>query len=158
MASLKCNNCGYGIHYNDEPSGIEYTAISMKLWNMFSKTDKPILRYLLDGDDDYLIIWKCPECGCVHAFNGYSPMLAQAYIPCKQDFDVVSATKYIVFIDYLFEDISEKGLTADEFLSNSNYDSNRLCYALISNNGIVVYRDEECTDEERRYIAIPTEN
>lgn len=47
MASLKCSHCGFRIHYHDEPNGIEYTALSQKLWDLFSDTDKPIARYVL---------------------------------------------------------------------------------------------------------------
>ena len=30
MASLKCSHCGFGIHYHDEPNGVEYTALSQE--------------------------------------------------------------------------------------------------------------------------------
>ena len=156
MASLKCSNCGFGIHYHDEPNGIQYTAISQELWDSFSDTNKPIVRYVLDGNDDFLCVWRCPECGCIHAFEAYRPIFIQAYIPCDDAVAPAAARKYLVFSDYLFEDISERGLTAEAFADSGKYPTDRFFYAAIGNNSIAVYSDETCTNVLRRYIAIDT--
>ena len=156
MASLKCSYCGYGIHYHDEPNGIEYTAFSQELWNSFSVTDKPIVRYVLDGNDDFLCVWRCPECGCIHTFEAYRPIFKQAYIPCDNVVTPNGARKYLVFIDFLFEDVSERGLTDEEFANSSKYPSDSFFYAMVADNSIIVYEDEACTKPSKYFKAIET--
>lgn len=156
MASLKCSHCGFGIHYHDEPNGVEYTALSQELWNSFSKTDKPIVRYVLDGNDDFLCIWRCPECGCIHTFEAYRPIFKHAYIPCDDVAIYTESKKYLVFIDFLFEDISERGLSAKEFANGGKYSSDSFFYAMINNECVIVYSDETCTKEIRKYKSIET--
>ena len=158
MASLKCSHCGFGIHYHDEPNGVEYTALSQDLWNSFSKTDKPIVRYVLDGNDDFLCIWRCPECGCIHTFEAYRPIFKQAYIPCDDVAIYTESKKYLVFIDFLFEDISERGLSAKEFANGGKYSSDSFFYAMINNECVIVYSDETCTKEIKKYKSIETKN
>ena len=156
MASLKCSNCGFGIHYHDEPNGIEYTAFSTELWNSFAKTDKPIIRYVLDGDDDFLCVWRCPECGCIHTFQAYQSTLKQAYVPCSENVIPNGARKYLVFIDYLFDDVSEKGLTAEEFINSGEYPTDSFFYAMVADNSVIVYEDEACTKPVKYFTAIET--
>ena len=156
MASLKCSHCGFGIHYHDEPNGVEYTALSTELWNLFSETDKPIVRYVLDGNDDFLCIWRCPKCGCIHTFEAYRPIFKQAYIPCDDVAVYTKSKKYLVFIDFLFEDISERGLSAKEFANGGKYSSDSFFYAMINNECVIVYSDETCTKEIRKYKSIET--
>ena len=158
MASLKCSHCGFGIHYHDEPNGVEYTALSQDLWNSFSKTDKPIVRYVLDGNDDFLCIWRCPECGCIHTFEAYRPIFKQAYIPCDDVAIYTESKKYLVFIYFLFEDISERGLSAKEFANGGKYSSDSFFYAMINNECVIVYSDETCTKEIKKYKSIETKN
>ena len=158
MASLKCSHCGFGIHYHDEPNGVEYTALSQELWNSFSETDKPIVRYVLDGNDDFLCIWRCPKCGCIHTFEAYRPIFKQAYIPCDDVAIHTESKKYLVFIDFLFEDVSERGLTAEQFINNGKYPTDSFFYAMISNECVIVYSDEACTKEIKKYKSIETKN
>ncbi len=154
MASLKCSHCGEGIHYHGEPIGVELRAISQELWDMFSSTDKPIICYLLDGNDDYCLIWKCPECGCLHVFEGYSAKVWHSYFFTDADIDITSARKYLVFSDYLFYDVSEADMTASEFFGKADYDSDNFFYALINENGIITYSDDACTKELKRFAVI----
>lgn len=154
MASLKCNNCGFGIRYHDEPNGIEYTAFSVELWNTFAKTDKPILRYVLDGDDDFLCIWRCPECGCIHTFEAYHSTLKQAYAPCVENVTPAVARKYRVFIDYLFDDVAERDLSAEEFDNSGEYPTDSFFYAMVADNSVIVYADEACTKPLKYFTAI----
>lgn len=154
MASLKCSHCGFGMHYHDEPNGIGYTALSQGLWNLFSETDKPIVRYLLDGNDDFLSIWRCPECGCIHVFEAFRSIFKQAYLPCNHVDISTEAQKYLVFVDFLFEEISERGLTAKEFAHAGPYPANDFFYAMIDHESIIVYRDEACSEEVKKYKAI----
>ena len=154
MSGLKCSGCGGSIRYHGEPNGIELTAISQEMWNTFSSTDKPIICYLLDGNDDYFLIWRCPECGCLHAFEGYSPKVWHAYFFTDTAPDMTSARKYLIFSDDLFYDISEVNMTASVFWEKADYDSDNFFYALINENGIVTYRDEACTEELKRFAVI----
>ncbi|GEM_PF-4414843 len=156
MASLKCSQCGFGIHYHDEPNGIQYIAISQELWNSFSGTDKPIVRYVLDGNDDFLCIWKCPECGCIHTFKAYRAIFKQAYIPCDDVVIPTTARKYLIFIDFLFEDISERGLTAETFAISGKYRTDGFFYAMITEKEIILYEDEHYTKSLKYFTAIET--
>lgn len=141
MASLKCNYCGYGIHYHDEPDGTEHFAIPFSTWEIFSPTDKPIIRYILDGPEDYFIIWKCRECGCLHTFLAGKAAVTRAYAPCKYDSSVkvINGIKYRVFDDYLFDAVAEDNLTAEEFDASNKYGS--CYYAVIGDNYIYLYDD-----------------
>ena len=156
MASLKCSNCGFGIHYHDEPNGVRYTAISLELWSSFSYTDKPIVRYVLDGNDDFLCVWRCPECGCIHTFKAYQPIFKQAYMPCSEDVVPTTARKYLVFIDYLFEDISERGLTAKGFANSGKCSTDNFFYAMVADSSVIIYEDGTYTKPLKYFTAIET--
>lgn len=146
MASLKCNNCGYGIHYNDEPDGTEYTAISFRTWSNFSSTDKPICRYILDGIQDYIIIWKCRECGCLHTFITGKYELSNAYIPCekKNVTGIPNGKKYHVFEDYVYETIAESGISAEEYENSDEYPSHY--YAIVDGDYIYLSDNKDFTN------------
>lgn len=154
MASLKCANCGFGIHYHNEPNGTEFIAISQNLWDTFSNTDKPIVRYLLDGNDDYYNIWKCKQCGCIHIFRAGAADLKKSYIQGDGIIDTTAAKKYFVFEDTLFEDIAEKGLNSIQFFEYLHQNPTNFCYALASAETIVLYSDQYCNNEIRKYISL----
>ena len=145
MASLKCNHCGYGIHYNDEPDGTEYMVIPFSTWDTFSTTDKPICRYILDGNQDYLIIWKCSNCGCLHIFIAGEAKISGAYIPDEKKHvsQIPTGKKYHVFADYVYEVIAESGISAKEYESSNEYPSHY--YAIINNDYIYLSENDEFT-------------
>ncbi|MGN0537042.1 MAG: hypothetical protein ACI4M3_03575 [Acutalibacteraceae bacterium] len=155
MASLKCSKCGFGIHYHDEPNGVELTAIPLSTWDLFSFTNKPIVRYNLDGPQDYLIIWKCPNCGCLHKFMASSTRLERAYELCSEETFDTCGTKYILFDDYDFDDISEKGLTASEY--EKLRDSYKAKLIIVNDDYILIYNDIKYNNVEEVYKSIHNE-
>ena len=155
MASLKCSHCGFGIHYHDYPNGIEYEAYSQDMWEAFSDANKRIVSFT-DDSDDFLIVWRCPECGCIHAFNGYNAFIKQAYAPCVEDVALVDSRKYLVFIDYLRDKVFDEEWSAAQFMQSGKYPNDQFFYAMVGDNGVVVYEDADCLKPLRRYKAIET--
>ena len=159
MAGLECNNCGFGIHYHDEPNGVGYEDITYTTWNMFKDTDLPIVRYTLDGPQDYVTIWKCLECGCMHVFEANSNWVKKAYVPYNynifhKDYFKTSpkGIRYYLFSDLVSEPIWEDDLTAREYEKNKKYP--RCDFAVINDEFIYVFSDRECTDVIRGFKAI----
>ena len=155
MASLKCSHCGFGIHYHSEPNGIEYYAYSRDLWNANANTDKSIVSFTEDSED-FLIVWRCPECGCIHVFGGYSFRLKRAYSPCDNEIALKSARKYLVFVDYLRDKVFDEEWTAAQFMQSGKYPNDQFFYALVGDDGVIVYEDADCSTPLRRYKAIDT--
>ncbi len=152
MAGMLCNHCDFDMEHHGMPNGIQYTAISQRLWDALSPTDKPIIRYIIDFDG-FLTVWRCPECGCIHLFDDFQVLLKRVYTPHEQSIAIESPQKYLVFIDYLFEDVADKGWSAEQFLKSGTYGSDRFCYAMVASNGVNVYEDSGCTKWLRSYIA-----
>ena len=156
MASLKCNNCGYGIHYHDEPDGTEHIAIPFSTWEFFYSTNVPVVRYLLDGPEDYLIIWRCQKCGCLHTFLAGGILVTRAYAPCEitSTAKTDNGIKYRVFDDRLFDAVAEDDATAKEFEAYGKY---RDCYyALIGDDYLLTFDDADFTHITGCYQAIET--
>ena len=145
MASLMCNNCGYGIHYHDEPNGTEHIAIPVNTWKYYLSANESIIRCYLDGPQNYYVIWKCAKCGCLHTFFADSIHVTKAYAPTEYNdaIRIINGVQCRVFDDYLFEAVSEVNLTAKEYEQSKEY---RPCYfAIIGDNYIVLYDDAEFT-------------
>ena len=56
MATLKCKICEYGIHYNSEPSGIEYIFIKNEDWkeicdSKFDPNNKVCSYVIIDHEE-----------------------------------------------------------------------------------------------------------
>ena len=158
MAILECNNCGFCIHYHDLPNVTEYEAITYTTWDMFKDTDLPIVRYTLDGPKDYLRIWKCLECGCMHVFD-QKWWVKKAYVPYNHNILHVDyftippkGIKYYLFSDLVSEPIWEDDITAKEYEKNKKYP--RCDFAVINDEFIYVFSDRECTDVIRGFKAI----
>ena len=156
MASLKCSHCGFGIHNHGYANGIEYEAYPLDLWNEYSNVDKPILEYAPLGDEDYLTVWRCPDCGCIHLFNGNDAFLRQAYVPCDIQSDLTGARQYLVFIDYLRDKVFDAKWTAAQFMQSGKYPNDQFFYAIVGDAGVIVYEDADCSTPLRRYKAIET--
>ena len=158
MASLKCNNCGYGIHYHDEPDGTEHFAISFSTWEWYLLEGKSIIRSFLDGPQDYLTIWRCKECGCLHTFPAHSVMVKRAYAPCEYDpaAEIINGIKYRIFDDYLFDAVTEDNITAKDFDSSNKHGA--CYYAMIGDNYIYLYDDAKFQRVTKCFQAIITDN
>lgn len=123
MATLKCKNCGYGIHYNAEPSGIEFVFIKKDNFQMIinehfdsekkeideqGKYPKLFRTDTIEEDfsDMILKVWKCPECDSLYRFddsgNVISTFLKADEAKLDQDY-----TEGIVFDDHLWSKITD---------------------------------------------------
>ncbi|MBO7392921.1 MAG: hypothetical protein J6U98_01815 [Abditibacteriota bacterium] len=154
MASLKCSNCGYGIHYHDLPDGTEHYAFRLDEWNRLINTDLSTSKYLCDGTREFLTVWKCRECGTLHTFSAFTPHFLGAYKPYVGEDIPLDKTgeKYIIVDDITWEDITEQSLTGPECLAK--YPPKAFRYTSVSENGIVVYDDRDFTHPIQRYITI----
>ena len=157
MASLQCNHCGYGIHYHDEPDGTEHFAIPLSTWEWYRSSGKSIIRAFLDGPQDFLTIWRCKECGCLHTFLAHDIRVVRAYVPC--DYSVFNGTtegiKYRVFDDCLFDAVAEVNLTVREYEQSKEYDP--CCFAVINDSYIVLYDDKKLTHVTGCFQAIESD-
>ena len=96
MASLKCSNCGFGIHYHDEPNGTEYVFIKLTEWERLIETKLNVSRYLLDGTEDYLYAWKCKECGAFMFMDNKIGFVNKVFVPAEEcKTEVICNNKYI---------------------------------------------------------------
>lgn len=157
MGSLKCSGCGFGIHYHDEPNGIQYSAVPLDKWEMYKKTNTPVMCFVSDIDNSWIIMWKCPECGAFHRYDEHW-RVSTAY---KPDFDDrvpdISGTRLILFSDFLFDyTIGEEDLTASQFEESSHY--KRTLFAILNDESISVFSNRECTRFLLKFKSIPILN
>ncbi|MBR4767005.1 MAG: hypothetical protein IK085_09625 [Clostridia bacterium] len=150
MASLQCNNCKYGIHCTDYPNEIERYAFPIEEWQKLIKTDLPIVRYSLDGPQNYLTIWECPECGAIHIFVADTVLLDQVFIvDSSAGTDCSEAKKYILFDSVHFEPIADSDMTGPE------YDGTSHRFFAVKDNVAIIADDENFTENVTYYKQIP---
>jgi len=108
MASLKCSNCGNGIHYHDEADGTQYIVFFEMDWKNLVKSDLRVSRYILDGNVEYYIAWKCSKCGTIHIFKYDSTTVISAYkrVELKYNNNITEGN-YIAFSDEDWDIITE---------------------------------------------------
>lgn len=127
MASLQCGNCKYGIHYHDEPSGIEYVMIAFSDWaeitaakfdpekKILDKTGYPKLYRTDTIEEDFpgavKKFWKCPKCGTLFFFDENGKVIT-SYIPDTDSMpDIVERDWMgICFDDYQWGKLTEAAL------------------------------------------------
>lgn len=154
MASLKCNNCGYGIHHTQDLDGIERTAFLIEEWQKLSVSDIPLPRYDLDGPENFLIFWVCPKCGTMHMMIGSIPLIYRAYRPIAlTNRKERKGRRCIFFEDKAWYDIVELDLRIDNY--KSVLPANTVKYAIIGKNFMDIYQDEACTEMLDSYELIP---
>lgn len=115
MASLKCSNCGCGIHYHDEADGTQLIAFKESTWNDLANSDIPVSRYILDGTDDYIEIWKCKNCKTLHVFDGVDVSAAYRKIEGITE-EPVSGEKYVGYVDTDWSIITEERISGREIV------------------------------------------
>ena len=130
MASLRCSNCGEGIHYHSLPQDIEYIYFSNNMWKEICKTkfDKnnkvmdesgayPKLYRTSTIENDYAHqfskIWKCPICGTMHVF---SDEVSVDKVFVKDDVVDVGAfiEEGVMFGDYLWSEVIDQDISNDQ--------------------------------------------
>ncbi len=175
MAGLKCSHCGEGIRYHDMPNGIEHTVFTMKNWEKIVSTvyDPNNERmheewntpgpYLYradtiweDFEDDYFVAWVCPHCGTIAVFDNSGLHVRAVYTPISDSIPVDrNADKYVVFSDYVWEEISESSIPVSEIP-----DKFKASYFAIANSDYVwIFNSQlesDCTKVYKR-IAIAAE-
>ena len=154
MASLKCNNCSYGIHHTEELDGIERNAFLVEEWKKLSVSDMVVSRYTLDGPKNYITFWVCPECGAMHMMIGYIPLIYRAYRPIVLNGNKSSeGRKCIFFDDRTWFEITEHDMPADKL--NELLPPKAVKYAIIGRTFMDIYQDEACTEMLASYELIP---
>lgn len=112
MASIRCSCCENGIHYHDEANGTQFLAFRKKTWEKLAASDLWISRYILDGTEEYYVIWKCENCGAIHIFEADSPDLKAVYKKVGEVNDTDDLeTAFVAYSDYEWEKITESRIT-----------------------------------------------
>lgn len=128
MASVKCNKCGYGIHYHGEPSGIEYTFIVESDWGRITSArfnarskeysdDKtaPLLFRSDTIEEDFanalIRFWKCPSCGSLIFFDKEGKV-TKTYVPINHpsSLDITPDISGIVYDDFSWDSLTEAAI------------------------------------------------
>ena len=108
MASLKCSFCGEGIRYHDEADGTQYIVFRDMDWEILKKSELYVSRYMLDGNQEYFLIWKCKKCGTIHVFKDGGNAVTSAYKPIESRKNhITSGENYIAFSDYDWDTMTE---------------------------------------------------
>ena len=131
MASLKCSKCGFGIHYHGEPDNTEYIMIKETDWfNITKNIFDPKNKIMKDGypmlfrsdtiedefSDCFIKFWICKRCGTLAIFDGI--YVDSVYAPTEDKVPVDKHSKmYIVFSDYLWDEITEHSIPVSEIPS-----------------------------------------
>ena len=155
MAGMQCINCEETIYQNMELDGIEHLAFILDEWKQsLSSNIKPI-DIELDGPENFLTIWKCPNCGSMHVFVGYSSVIFRSYrhIALTDKNKVGEGRKCIFFDDRTWFDITEHDMPADKI--DELLPPKAVKYALIGKNFMDIYQDEACTEMLASYELIP---
>ena len=116
-------------------------------WSKLIQTSLPISRYILDGPNNYLSIWKCPKCGTLHVFVGDNINLEKVYVPieeCTVDSDIKNT--YLVFDSNSYERIAEAGI------NGSQYDDNLHVYLQIHEKTARITKDISGNKVIQNYI------
>lgn len=142
MATLKCSNCGFGIHYHDESDGTQYILFEESVWKNLVKSDLYTSRYILDGNEEYTLLWKCKECGSIYLFESDYIHIKEAY---KEVHEVISidsnCKKYIAYSDVDWDKITEDRIygrdikkIVPECCELTLFISNQFCYVFKSDD------------------------
>lgn len=142
MASIKCSCCENGIHYHDEANGTQFLAFRKETWATLTASDLWISRYILDGTEDYYVIWKCGSCGAIHIFEADSPDLKAAYkkvgvVSDTDDFDVA----FVAYSDYEWEKITESRITGTDL--STQFPDLEIIHASCSRNALLIKSNKD---------------
>ncbi|MCR5609541.1 MAG: hypothetical protein K6G26_10805 [Lachnospiraceae bacterium] len=170
MAGLKCSNCGGSIRYHDTPSGIQYTVFTAKSWENITqaiydpknermhnewKIPEPY-RYLSctiweDFPKEFREVWVCPHCGTIAVFDNSGVRVKAVYAPTTDIFSVDRhAEKYVVFSDYVWEEIAELSIPVSEISNKFNV----TYYAIANEDYIWLFKLGYESDYDKVYKRI----
>ena len=152
MASLKCSKCGYGIHYHDEPNGIEWIAFELETWNGLCSSNKTVGSYETDTKAGWYTIWKCEKCGTLHIFKTMDTHIDGAFALLDttaihtQEGDAIDC---IAFEDIAWDQITETEETGNNF--EDKFEDFPRKYVRFCNDFLYVYADADFSVIERVY-------
>ncbi len=167
MATLKCKIFEYGIHYNSEPSGVEYIFIKNKDWKLIcdSKFDSNKIEtdeqglypklYRTDTiEDDFpnmiMKIWKCPECGSVYLFDKNGDVI-KTFKKADQRADGEIICEGIAFDDYTWDKMTELSIP------NEKIKEIPTLFVRVFEKMIEVYKKSDYSDYVCSYVIIYNE-
>lgn len=151
MSSLKCSKCGAGIHYHDEPDGTQYIAFPMESWERLLLSKLRISRYTLDSPEPFFIIWKCKECGALHAFLKDEIHVTAAYEKIDGFYasEEAAPCRYIAFSDVDWAEITEPGISGEQL--NNSFPDIKPLFAEITETTITLYDVHGNIDSRLQY-------
>ena len=149
MASLKCSNCGHGIHYHDEANGIELHLFDIDEFHNMTKSNIGIAKFRCDEIKKHRYIWRCDECGAIHLFAADDVHVQYVYKAIKIDdykkeISVSDKCDWVLFSDLTWDNISEAGLNWQDTIKmfpNAEY-----LFVKFNEEYFLVYSDEKTTD------------
>ena len=155
MAGMQCINCGETIYQNMELDGIEHLAFLVEEWDYLTKTVSITSKFRSEGHRNFLLMWKCPNCGAMMVFVRYNPFLFRAYrqIELTDKHNGNKGLKCIFFDDKTWFEASEHDLPADKL--NELLPPKAVKYAIIGKTFMDIYQDEACTEMLASYELIP---
>ncbi|MBQ7501113.1 hypothetical protein IJT93_00155 [bacterium] len=120
MSSLKCSNCGNGIHYHSIPDGTEYIFFKLSDWELL-EPEYQKSSGIENARGRYVKAWKCAECGAYHFFDSeHHVFVTQVYVPTKE---TPSNLKFednmdygIFFGDILWDEVAEADIPMKDIL------------------------------------------
>ena len=144
MASLKCSNCGNGIHYHGLPEDIEYVYCKYTDWKELEPKGFASDELELNNQELFTTAWKCPKCGAFAFFdNKRQTRVTYVYAPAENtpsNFEPEHDLEFgIFFDDYLWDSIQESRVAMTQILNKfSGY------YWIIKNeNEMFMFSDKE---------------
>ena len=145
MSSLRCSNCGSGIHHHGMPVGIEYIFFPMKIWEELTRIKCPSDRVELDYDNKITYSWRCPVCGAFAFFDReqYHTHVTHVY-KLESDEKTFSASaeemEYgIFFDDYLWDKIAETSIPMSDITEKYS----GFYYLAKNERAMFIYEDRE---------------
>ena len=128
MASLQCSVCKNAIRFHGEPVGVEFVMILKEDWKKIVTSEfRPEAKTYISGtrypklfrtdtiEEDFpgmvKKFWKCQECGSLFFFDELKNV-SESYVMSREEVceDFQLQQEYIVFDDYLWDEIMESGL------------------------------------------------
>ena len=152
MASLKCSKCGYGIHYHDEPNGVEWIAFEMETWNRLCSSRMPISSYELDTKSGWYTVWKCEKCGTLHVFKAmdiYIDMIFESQDAVIGQTFEGNVIECVAFEDVVWDQITETEEEGNAF--DDKFKDVPRKYIRFCKDTLYIYTYSDCTSIEKMY-------
>ena len=153
MASLKCSNCGFGIHNHGEPNDTEYIMIKQTDWEEITKKsfdsknkkyDEFGYPFLYRSDtierenpSKFIELWKCSQCNAFMELDE-DGAVQNVWTVAEEEPDE-RGDIYFVFNDILWRSITEASIPVMKI--NDEYKP--LYYGMRTEDSLVLFEDEK---------------